>query len=174
MRHLSLLCGLAIVMSAASASAATRVFTVSMSGAEEVPPVTTTASGNATVSVNDVTGDVTVTGAFTGLTSNATAAHIHNSLRQPALSLTVPSAKSGAVTGSGRFGATDLADVLAGTAYINVHSVNFPNGEVRGAILAPPPTPAPALSPAGLALLLGGMSVGGALVLLGNRRSMAA
>jgi hypothetical protein len=48
---------------------------------------------------------------------------------------------SGTVSGSGTIPADRIDDVLAGLAYINIHSVGqYSGGEIRGQIIVPEPT----------------------------------
>jgi hypothetical protein len=115
-------------------------FTVPLTGAAEVPPVTTTATGTATITV-DTAGNVTVAGAFTGLTSNATLAHIHGPATATTTAdpistvpLTVTMATAGAISGNGTVTAQQRAQMISGMTYINVHSVNHVPGEIRGQI----------------------------------------
>ena len=49
----------------------------SLSGGQEVPPVATAGTGSAVLSVNLATGELSGTLSFAGLSSVATAAHIH-------------------------------------------------------------------------------------------------
>lgn len=58
--------------------------------------------------------------------------------------------------------AAQLGNILAGRAYINFHTVQFPGGEVRGALIAPIPEPET------YALMLGGLA---ALGWIGRRRN---
>ncbi len=119
---------------------APHVFRVLLDGSQEVPPVVTAGTGTVTVTLDDVTGAVNLMGQFSGLTSTATMAHIHG----PApvgmeagiiLGLTETGGTSGTVSGSGVFSSTEIADLLAGLHYVNVHSMNFIGGEIRGQIV---------------------------------------
>jgi hypothetical protein len=115
-----------------------------LSGAAEKPTaVTTNASGNATVTLEDK--KLKVEGNFTGLSGNATAAHIHgpadeNGTAGPLCNLNVPTATSGTITegtGAGTCGdmtLTDaqIADFEAGRTYVNIHTGANPAGEIRG------------------------------------------
>ena len=77
MRHL-LLIGLSLGLMAHPASAV--VFDVSLDSAQEVPlpsVVGFTPTGTATVDVNTITGDTTVLGNYTGMTSNVINSHLH-------------------------------------------------------------------------------------------------
>lgn len=118
----------------------TMTYTVPLTGAEEAPtPVTTTATGTATVILNPTSGLVTVSGTFTGLSSMANNAHLHGPAAvganaPPILQLTFDMATSGVFAGSGTLTATQVQDVLMGRTYLNVHSVNFTAGEIRGQV----------------------------------------
>ena len=115
-------------------------FTMTMTGAQEVPPNSSTGTANVTVILNRNNGAVTVTGSFTGLGSNATVAHIHGpaavGVVGPSLfPLNVPSAMSGSISGTGTMSTVQMNDMLGGQTYVNIQSVNFPDGEIRAQIV---------------------------------------
>jgi hypothetical protein len=122
-----------------SGGAAVRTFTVTMSGSQEVPPVNPASSGTATVTLNTSNGLVSVDGTFTGLSSNVNNAHIHGPAA-PGMNagiivpLTFTGTTSGTVSGSGSLSAVQVAEMLGGQTYINIHSVTYPMGELRGQI----------------------------------------
>ena len=106
---------------------------VTLSGTEEVPPVTTAAKGSGTLMIgNDgaVSGSITTTGVA------ATAAHIHEGPAGKNGPVVVPFAKSGDNDWGPAAGAklTDaqMASFKAGNLYVNVHSAANPGGELRG------------------------------------------
>lgn len=143
---------------------------VNLSGAEEVPPVSPAGTGQCVVQLNDVTGAVTVNGTFSGMTSNATLAHIHG----PApvgvnagivVTLTETGGTSGNVFGSGTLSAGNVTNLLNGLMYVNIHTTNNTGGEVRGQITQE----VPALPWAWMITLAGLALAGGAFVL--SRRS---
>jgi hypothetical protein len=122
-----------------------------LSGAEEVPPVTTTATARAATTVDTEAGVVTIHVNTTGL-DDANAAHIHSapagtdglpivSLAQDAALPSRWSAVRAAVT------AEQLADYDANNWYVNVHTPANPDGEVRGQIVPNPPPPPDAEAP---------------------------
>ncbi len=103
-----------------------------------------TGTGFATLTLDDVSGIITVTsGTFSGLSGTTTAAHIHgysgigtNSGVIVTLTLTPLGTSSGTISGSGPINA---ANVLAGLTYINIHtSPTFGGGEIRGQITMVP------------------------------------
>ena len=105
---------------------------VSLSGNNEVPAVTTSASGSGTVTIKD-DRSVSVHIMVTGMT--ATAAHIHEAAAGSNGPVIVPFTK----TGDNMFDAPDgaklteaqYASYKAGNLYVNVHSAKNSNGEVR-------------------------------------------
>jgi len=144
-RQVASLLGLIATALLASAAAPVRpfaqhVFQVTLSGAQEVPPVVTAGSGTVSVTLDDVTGAVSVSGQFSGLSSNATLAHIHGPA--PAggnagvvLTLTETGGTSGSVTGSGVLTPPQVADLLNGLNYVNIHTATNGGGEIRGQIV---------------------------------------
>jgi len=106
---------------------------VTLAGSNEVPPVTSPASGSGTVSVNSdrmVTARITVTG------MTATAAHIHQGAPGSSGPVIVPFVKEGENTFVAAPGAKMTEEQYRkykdGETYVNVHSAKNPAGEVRG------------------------------------------
>src|SRR5262249_23701435 len=58
-------------------AAGAQVFTATLTGAQQVPPVSTTATGTGTVLLNAAETQITVNLTFSGLSTPAVAAHIH-------------------------------------------------------------------------------------------------
>jgi hypothetical protein len=108
---------------------------VKLSGAEENPPVTTSASGAGSFvfgADKSVSGSVTTTGI------DGIAAHIHTGARGKNGPVTVPLAKTGDNVWSVKPGTTltdaQYASYKAGEFYVNVHSAANKGGEIRGQI----------------------------------------
>jgi CHRD domain len=105
---------------------------LTLSGANEVPPVTTTASGTAMVLI-DADRSVKVTVTATGMT--ATASHIHEAAAGTNGPVIVPFTKTGDNSFASPDGAklteAQYASYKAGNLYINVHSAKNPGGEIR-------------------------------------------
>lgn len=106
---------------------------VPLSGAQEVPPVSTKASAASTITVapnGAVAGVVTLNGI------DATAAHIHEAPPGANGPVIVPLARSSNVTftvpAGARLTEAQMASYKAGNLYVNVHSAAYPGGELRG------------------------------------------
>jgi len=103
-----------------------------LSGSNEVPPVTTSASGTGTVTIN---ADRTVSAKITVTGMTATASHIHEGAAGANAPVIVPFVKTGDNTFAAPEGAklteSQYASYKAGNLYVNVHSAKNPGGEVR-------------------------------------------
>lgn len=106
---------------------------VELSGAAEVPPVNTAASGRGSITVRP---DRTVTGSVTTSGIEATMAHIHMAAPGANGPVIVPLTRTGDSTWSVPAGAAltepQLDGYRAGNLYVNVHSAAHPGGEIRG------------------------------------------
>jgi hypothetical protein len=105
---------------------------VALSGANEVPAVTSAAAGTGTVTIN---ADRTVAASITATGMNATAAHIHEAAAGANGPVIVPFTKTGDNTFAAPAGAmlteSQYASYKAGKLYVNVHSAAHPGGEIR-------------------------------------------
>ncbi|RXZ37000.1 CHRD domain-containing protein [Oxalobacteraceae bacterium CAVE-383] len=107
--------------------------TLTLTGAQEVPPVTTTASAVSTVAI---AADHTVSGTITTTGIAPTMAHIHMA---PAPGANGPVIVPFKKTADNVFSAPDntkltdeqYAALKAGRLYVNVHSAAHPAGEIR-------------------------------------------
>jgi hypothetical protein len=106
--------------------------TPTLTGAEEVPPVNTQASG---VSRIAVIGDKTIIGTVEISNLNATAAHIHQAPRGQNGPVIIPLVKTGenvwSVPGNTVLTSAPFDAYRSGNLYVNVHSAANPNGEIR-------------------------------------------
>ena len=106
-----------------------------LSGSNEVPPVTTPATGTATVTINP---DRTVKAAVTASNMDATASHIHQGAAGTNGPVIVPFTKTGdnafASGADAKLTEEQFAAYKAGNLYVNVHSAKNPGGEIRAQI----------------------------------------
>jgi hypothetical protein len=193
MRHL-LIAGAAAAALAFGGSAQAATYFANLNGATENPAVATPATGTATVTINPVTNMMTVDVTFTGLTSPATASHIHCCIAAPGnagVATTTPTFPGFPTATSGTYDQTFnlldlssynpafvsanggtaasaeavlLAGMAAGDTYLNIHTSLHPGGEIRGYLVAIP-------EPGAWALLIVGFGMLGATL---RRRRLAA
>lgn len=139
-------------LNSAFAQTETEAFTANLSGGEEVPPVTTQATGVASFNVtgaDSVDYSVNVTGM-----DKVTAAHIHEGKKgengEVVVTLFNASSPTGPISGSlsngtiskssleGQMQESAVSDLVKsmerGETYVNVHTEANPNGEIRGQI----------------------------------------
>ena len=115
------------------------LLTATLNGANERPnPVPTTATGLGLLTL--IGNQLTYTITYSGLSAPATAGHIHGpadtntfvGVLQPFPGV---SGTSGAVSGTLILPLNQLTNVIDGMTYINIHTTNYPNGEIRGQVL---------------------------------------
>ncbi len=113
-----------------------KTFHANLTGLQEVPSVKTSATGVADLTLDTATDVLTWKLVIKNLSSPPVAAHIHG----PAM----PGANAGVlipfkvgeapITGSAVLIPQQMADLMAGKYYINVHTAQNKGGEIRGQI----------------------------------------
>ena len=105
---------------------------VSLTGADEVPAVTTSATGAGTISVKD---DKSVSGKVTTKGILGTVAHVHlgapGKNGPPVITLTKTSDDVWSVPEGSKLTDEQYASYKAGDLYVNVHSAEHKGGEIR-------------------------------------------
>jgi len=110
-----------------------QIFTAALNGAQEVPATNSTATGSATLVLSPDERTARLSLSFSGLSSPQTDAHIHG----PAAAGSNAGVLFPLMLGQlNDFEITvtpeQVADLKAGLYYVNVHTSNFMNGEIRG------------------------------------------
>ncbi len=106
-----------------------------LTAAAEVPPTASPGKGTATVTVDKATKTVSWTIDYSGLTGPATAAHFHGPAAAGAnagVAVPIPNAGASPIKGQATVTDAQLADLMAGKDYINIHTAKNPGGEIRG------------------------------------------
>jgi hypothetical protein len=124
---------LGMVLVLASASASAQLMQVVLSGAQEVPPVSTQASANGTISVG---ADLAISGSVSTTGVEGTMAHIHKAPAGQNGPVVVPMVKTAdniwSIPAGAKLTEAQFQDLKDGNLYINVHSAAHKGGEVRG------------------------------------------
>jgi CHRD domain-containing protein len=126
---------LSVLLAGFSATASSDEIRATLSGSQEVPPVTTSATGTGTIAVGadrSVSGQVTVSG------MSVTVAHIHEAPPDKNGPIVIPlirtaenvwSVPEGVILTDSQYEA-----YKAGNLYFNFHSATYRAGEIRGQI----------------------------------------
>ena len=125
-------------MTPAPMTMAMQTFRATLSAAAEVPANASTATGTMEASFDKASSVLKWRVSYSGLTGPATAGHIHG----PAL----PGANAGVVVpfpsiaspaeGAATLTPAQVADLMAGKWYVNIHTAQNPGGEIRGQVMA--------------------------------------
>lgn len=111
-----------------------------MSGSQEFPANGSPGTGSAVIKYNKTTKMLEYTVTFNNLTGAPAMGHIHASAPRgenagvliPFSGL--PKANSGVITGSKKIDVDKEQDLMNGLFYINLHTAEYPGGEIRGQI----------------------------------------
>ncbi len=110
-------------------------FTTQMRGGNEVPPVATSANGQVDAMLNTETNVLRWRLTYTNLSGPARAGHFHGPAAIGAnagVVLPFPGLMSSPMEGSATLTAAQVADLMAGRWYANIHTAANPGGEIRG------------------------------------------
>jgi hypothetical protein len=116
---------------------------ITMTGAQETPAVTTSATGSIDANYNRLTKTLSYSVTFSGLSDSAVAAHIHGlgetGVTAPVLQTfsPFPRRKEGSYSGTLFIDGVKFTEeyLLASRYYINIHSKTYGNGEIRGQLI---------------------------------------
>ena len=126
----------AFLATAGVASAQETKFMANLTGAEEVPPVETSATGMADVTWNADSKELSWSIEFSGLSGPASAAHFHGPAAVGANAGPVITIEDLESPSEGTATLTDeqAAQLAGGEWYVNVHTEANPDGEIRGQV----------------------------------------
>ena len=111
------------------------IFEATLSGAQEVPPVASSGTGQAEVQFNTHSNVITWKVTYSGLSGPAVAGHIHGPAeagRNAGVVVPFTNVAAQPITGQATLNAAQVADLVAGRWYVNIHSTAHPGGEIRG------------------------------------------
>ena len=137
---------IALVVAATTAFGGGRPLSTSMSGAQEVPPNSSPATGTTALRLNHGQGSVCYDMTVSNLTANPSMAHIHKAPAGTNGGIVVhlfgsggapaPTSTSFTITNFCQTGISQalIKDIIQNPDqyYVNVHTSTFPGGEIRG------------------------------------------
>jgi hypothetical protein len=122
----------AVALAISSGAVLAKDLKVTLTGAEETPPVTTSATATGTITIKD---DKSVSGSITTSGIQGTAAHIHQGAAgqsgPPVITLTKGDNGVWTVPDGSKLTDDQYAAYKAGSLYVNVHSADHKPGEIR-------------------------------------------
>jgi hypothetical protein len=123
---------IAAVITTFTVAASAADISAKLSGAQEVPPVQTTASGTAHFDVKD---DMSISGSVKTKDIKGIAAHIHQGAAGKNGPVAVPLVANGdnewVVAKGTKLTAAQMDELKSGNLYVNVHSDAHKDGEIR-------------------------------------------
>ena len=121
-----------MMFAAATAQAEMMKFTTEMTGAAQVPPNDSAATGTAEVTFDTEAKTVTWVYTHEGLSGDMTAAHIHGPATAAEAAAPVIDTTGETMEGSALISDAQATELTAGMYYFNVYTEKFPDGEIRG------------------------------------------
>src|SRR5262245_64008962 len=114
-------------------------FVANMDGRQETPPVATDADGSGTIMLDRATRKLYWDISYNNLSSPVTAAHFHGPsgpgvAADVQVPVDVPTGATEAVRGEAQLTDEQMREVLDGLWYVNIHTEEHPDGEIRGQI----------------------------------------
>ena len=130
----------AMILAAALAAGQARAdeFNTRLTGTAEVPSVTTAGTGAAKVSLDPKTKTLEWSITYDRLSGPPTMAHFHGPAGAGANAppvITIGPSLDSPISGSAVLTDAQIADLKAGSWYINIHTAQNPKGEIRGQVI---------------------------------------
>ncbi len=129
---------LAVGLSSQAALADMVKFHTTMNGASEVPAKTTDGKGTVDATLDTATKVLTYTVTFSGLSGPATIGHFHGPADAGAnagVMIPFPSPVTSPINAKVTMTDAQMAELMAGKVYANVHTAANPGGEIRGQMM---------------------------------------
>jgi hypothetical protein len=128
-----------LLLTGASAFAATENYTATLKGSTEVPPNDSKGTGTVNATYDTTSKKLTYTATYSDLTGPATAAHFHGpaaaGANAPPVVPVPPTALASPIKGEATLTEAQAADLAAGKWYFNVHTAAHGPGEIRGQVM---------------------------------------
>ena len=132
------LVGLALAGTAFTALAAQVNLSAMLTGTEEVPANTSPGTGTLEATYDSDSNVLNYTVTYSGLTGDATAAHFHGPAapgENAPPAVPVEGSLASPISGTATLTDAQEAELLGGQWYFNLHTAQYPDGELRGQVL---------------------------------------
>lgn len=106
-----------------------------LKSSEEVPPNDSPGSGTADITLDTDANKVSWKITHQGLTGDATAAHFHGPAKVGENAGPIVDISTNMMEGAADVTAEQLQMIREGNTYLNVHTAQYPDGEIRGQVL---------------------------------------
>jgi hypothetical protein len=123
------------LVSASATQAEIIKFAAALDGVSETPANPSTGKGLASITLDTDAKHITWTITYTGLSGAPTAAHFHGPAAPGVAAgvlLPITGALGSPIKGSAEVDDGQIGDLRGGLWYVNIHSAQFPKGEIRG------------------------------------------
>ena len=131
-------CFATIVAGVPAANAESIAFKADLKGSSEVPPNDSAGTGTVEATFDTESKAFVWTIDYSGLTGDATAAHFHGPAAPDATAgpvVPIEGSLASPIKGEATLDDQQATDLQAGMWYFNVHTAQYPDGELRGQVL---------------------------------------
>lgn len=111
-------------------------FTADLTAGAEVPATESSATGTADVTVDTDANTVSWVVTFENLTGDATGAHMHGPAAMDENAPPAIDMSEDMMEGTGEITDEQIAELTDGMYYVNIHTEEYPDGEIRGQLSA--------------------------------------
>ena len=128
---------LALSLAAPAGLAETVEFTATLQGSEEVPPVETSGQGEAEVTYDTETRNLTWTITYSDLSGPPNGAHFHGPAEpgeNAGVAVPIPEPLESPMEGEAELTEEQASQLMEGQWYLNIHTAQHPDGEIRGQV----------------------------------------